>query len=431
LLAGDDAGDDPLHRTHFDLAELLVLNGAALGWQDAARGYSALHLACALDSAAVAKYLIDKGADPLAVASCGRRPLDLLAPHQSAAKAVVEPATLRAEERVRQDNAPRSPDQPRKRDSIETNGSKHAGSSVVAAARRFTQALNPSAAMGAIGSRLSVSSERPTLKELYSGSDHPRVLARHDAPAPAPAPALADRPSKRLLPNGFRDLNGKISGAPALPPILSAREPPATPPTPNTAMQPPPTSSTSSSRRSSTGGSSSRVSRSATVSMPRKLMQVGAEALSSRRNSNAHSNLAMDLSPARAYNMAHLTGTVSAVSSPTTARFSDPKSPCSASTTESFVDLDGCVSVGPSHPLARAGDRKNRPRGRWILRTSSSADVLKPQPSTLPPNVPPVPDGVPVLDNGARSRFRLLPKSSRLPFNGLFGRSVNGDKKHA
>ncbi|KAJ1788960.1 hypothetical protein LPJ59_005436, partial [Coemansia sp. RSA 2399] len=179
LLTGGDAGDDSLHRTHFELAELLVLNGAAIGWQDATRGFSALHVACALDYTAVTKYLIDKGADPLAVASCGRRPLDLLAPHQNASKAVVEPATLRAEERVRQDNAPRSPDQPRKRDSIEANGSKHAGSSVVAAARRFTQALNPSAAMGAIGSRLSVSTERPTMKELYSGFDHPRVLARH------------------------------------------------------------------------------------------------------------------------------------------------------------------------------------------------------------------------------------------------------------
>ncbi|KAJ2532334.1 hypothetical protein EV175_007160 [Coemansia sp. RSA 1933] len=168
--------------------------------------------------------------------------------------------------------------------------------------------------------------------------------------------------------------------------------------------------------------------------MPRKLIQAGADALSSRRNST-HSNLVVDLGPARAYNMAHLTGTVSAVSSPATARFGDPKSPCSASTTESFVDLDGCVSVGPSHPLARSGDRKNRPRGRWILRTSSSADVLKPQASLQSADandLPPIPDGVPVLDHGnPKSRFRLLPKSTRLPFNGLFGRSGSGDKKHS
>ncbi|KAJ1666277.1 hypothetical protein EV178_002388 [Coemansia sp. RSA 1646] len=437
---GGDAADNPPHRAHLEIAELLVLNGASIAWQDAARGFSALHVACVLDKTAVAKYLVDKGADPLLIASCGRRPLDLLEAHQGAVKAIVEPATLRAEERARQENAPRSPEQPNHRGSTESNGNgngngtKHTGgTSVFAAARRFTQSFNPSAAMAAVGSRMSVSTERPSMLEI-SGSDNPRVLQRHAAPAPA----AANRSAKRLPPNGFRDLK-KFSGAPPLTPILSAREPPATPPMHGSQLAPISGSTTSSSRTSSAGGTSSRVSRSATVSMPRKPMLTGTEALPTRRDStrSTHSNLAMDLGPARAYNMAHITGTVSAVSSPTTARFGDPKSPCSASTTESFVDLDGCVSVGPSHPLARAGgDRKGRAPGRWILRASSSADVLKPhvslQSSHANVDVPPVSAAAQVPDNGhaAKSRFRLLPRASRLPFNGLFGRSGSSDKKH-
>ncbi|KAJ2550235.1 hypothetical protein EV175_004148, partial [Coemansia sp. RSA 1933] len=217
--SSSDIVDDLPHRPHLEVAELLVLNGASLSWQHAARGFSALHVACALDKTAVAKYLVDKGADPLLVASCGRRPLDLLKSHQSATRAVVEPATLRAEERVRLNNAPRSPDKPSaSRDSLDA---KNAGASVFAAARRLTQSLNPAAAMGAIAARKSVSTERPTMMELSSsmeGNHHPRVLQRHVAPAPPTV--TANRPTKRLLPNGFRDLNGKISGAPPLPPIL-------------------------------------------------------------------------------------------------------------------------------------------------------------------------------------------------------------------
>ncbi|KAJ2504172.1 hypothetical protein H4217_009450, partial [Coemansia sp. RSA 1939] len=165
------------HRAHLEIAELLLLNGASAAWQDAVRGFSALHVACAADKTAVAKYLLDKGADPLLVATqCGRRPIDLIGDAQAALKPIVESATLRAEERIRLEMASRSSaDHPtayhrHRRESVGSNSSatttstttngvaKQSGaSSVFAAARRFTQSLNPSAAVAAaMGSRMSV-----------------------------------------------------------------------------------------------------------------------------------------------------------------------------------------------------------------------------------------------------------------------------------
>ncbi|KAJ2678247.1 hypothetical protein GGH99_005687 [Coemansia sp. RSA 1285] len=488
------------HRAHLEIAELLLLNGASAAWQDAVRGFSALHVACAADKTAVAKYLLDKGADPLLVATqCGRRPIDLIDDSQAALKPIVESATLRAEERIRLEMASRSSaDHPtayhrHRRESVDSNSSaatnittnttngaaKQSGaSSVFAAARRFTQSLNPSAAVAAaMGSRMSVSTERPSMMELSADAarqnrrnnhHHHRQNHRHQLqnqnhsrnqiPSQVPnqlphqiqheRPVLgnppATRPPMRLMPAGFRDLGGRFAGAPSLPPILSAREPPATPPVHGAQLS---QSNSPASANSAKDGGTPRTSRSATMSMTRrspKQLSPEPQPSPSRRRRSTRSSLAMDLAPARSYAPALAgVGSVSAVSTPTTARFGDPKSPLlySASTTDSFVDLDGCVSVGPSHPLANAAaNHRHRASGRWILRSSSSADVLKPSHASSSENPRAAAEtsrnaaDLPPPDAAAlpgRSRFRLLPRAPRLPFNGFFGRSGSSDKKHS
>ncbi|KAJ1720354.1 hypothetical protein LPJ53_005013 [Coemansia erecta] len=169
LAASDEAGcssgdsGDLGHTPRLALAELLVLNGALAVWQDDGRRLSPLHYACLADSAQAAQYLLDKGADPLVLTRDALQPLQLLK-GDAAALAVVEPATQRALERVRQEAA-RSP--------VESSGSGSGngssqqqtprrssvdGHTVLSAARRFTQSL--------AAARMSVSTERPTLLEL-------------------------------------------------------------------------------------------------------------------------------------------------------------------------------------------------------------------------------------------------------------------------
>ncbi|KAJ2895654.1 hypothetical protein IWW38_002248, partial [Coemansia aciculifera] len=182
-------------RARLEIAELLILNGASVNAADSERGLTPLHVACLADSAGVAKYLADKGADPLVLSGDGRLALAMVLPQSgeagapSATRAVVAGVTQRAEERVRQDAALRSPvhhnAQPAGRSAFEArhSGSTDAGdrplfdfgrseNSVFSAARRFTQSLAPgSSAMSQAGSRMSVSTERPSLMEIGGGSN--------------------------------------------------------------------------------------------------------------------------------------------------------------------------------------------------------------------------------------------------------------------
>ncbi|KAJ2023325.1 hypothetical protein IWW57_004163, partial [Coemansia sp. S610] len=90
-------------RVHLEIAELLILNGAGVNVPDSVGGFTPLHVACMADSAGIAKYLVDKGADPLAPSADGRLALAMLLPGDvpSAARSIVAGATLRAEERAR------------------------------------------------------------------------------------------------------------------------------------------------------------------------------------------------------------------------------------------------------------------------------------------------------------------------------------------
>ncbi|KAJ2824389.1 hypothetical protein GGI24_003422, partial [Coemansia furcata] len=283
-------------RVHLEIAELLILNGAFINIADDAHGFTPLHVACLADSAGVVKYLTDKGADPLVASSDGRLALAMLLPPgegiPSAARAIIAGATQRAEERVRLDAAKspvhvtthfgassRMPDTrgpvPR-RGSGGSSGvtgraafeSRHSGSgggggdglgdrpafensrsenSVFSAARRFTQSLVPSPAIGSAGSRMSVSTERPSLMEI-GGHHVAEGTAQGGGGGGWLASLAAGSMNKRgrRLTSGFRDLGSRFGGAvppgavaiagargadtgcgadvPPMPTILSARE---------------------------------------------------------------------------------------------------------------------------------------------------------------------------------------------------------------
>ncbi|KAI9481766.1 hypothetical protein IWW42_004951 [Coemansia sp. RSA 1085] len=256
-------------RPQLEIAELLALNGASAGAQDSA-GRSALHWACVANSAAAAKMLIDKGVDPLLRDCNGQRAADLVAETHHAVRAVILPATQQAEERQRQEaalqwDAPspeRSNGRPLRRPgsmgSITGSSQWNAPSSrndnpVINVARRFTQSLAPALSGPSFVSRMSVSTERPSLMELSAGGSGgadsrrgPRgtggALGIQNIP-PAPRgegggwlSALGPNKRGRRLTNGIRDLGSRIGGpsrstdgmatideaAPMLPTILSA-----------------------------------------------------------------------------------------------------------------------------------------------------------------------------------------------------------------
>ncbi|KAJ2724479.1 GTPase activating protein [Coemansia sp. Benny D115] len=159
-----------LAEPQLGIAELLVLNGASVGFQDASTRLTPLHLACSADSIAAATYLLDKGANPAAEARDGRQPLHL-APAKAAVREVLEAALQRAsraeaEERKRQTTVSVSFDNDQMRSG--TRRSSMDGHPVLTAARRLTQAL---VAPSAINSRMSVSTERPSLLELGTPAD--------------------------------------------------------------------------------------------------------------------------------------------------------------------------------------------------------------------------------------------------------------------
>ncbi|KAJ2359502.1 hypothetical protein GGF43_000122 [Coemansia sp. RSA 2618] len=175
-------------RAQLEIAELLTLNGANINAQDA-DGRTPLHWACLANSSAAAKYLADKGANPLLKDSGGLRACDLIAEAHHAVRAVVGPATQRAEDRERREAASQrwasdggdSGSLVGRSGRLLRRGSMGSISSgkwhevdmarsdnpVISAARRFTQSLAPSGP--SFASRMSVSTERPSLMELNGG----------------------------------------------------------------------------------------------------------------------------------------------------------------------------------------------------------------------------------------------------------------------
>ncbi|KAJ2851974.1 hypothetical protein IWW36_000747 [Coemansia brasiliensis] len=268
----DSAASDnipiPSSRAQLEIAELLMLNGASASVQDCS-GRSALHWACVASSTAAAKMLIDKGVDPLLRDRNGQRAVDLVADTNHAVRAVILPATQQAEERQRQEaaqqwDAPspersngRSLRRPGSMGSITSSSQWNAPSSrndnpVINVARRFTQSLAPALSGPSFVSRMSVSTERPSLLELSgggsSGADARRGprgtgggLGIQNIPAIPRGEggwlsSLGPNKRGRRLTNGIRDLGARIGApsrgadgmttideaAPMLPTILSA-----------------------------------------------------------------------------------------------------------------------------------------------------------------------------------------------------------------
>ncbi|KAJ2311586.1 hypothetical protein IWW52_005093, partial [Coemansia sp. RSA 2704] len=231
-------------RAQLELAELLTLNGAGVNVQDGS-GRSALHWACLANSAAAAKYLLDKGANPLLRSSAGLQPASLIADTHHAVRAIVAPATQLAEERERLDSrwdeSTRADGRLLRRGSLGSISKWHdeprADNPVMSAARRITQTL----AGPALAARMSVSTERPSLLELNGGSaSDVRRAQRNSANAPTASwlASLGANKRGRRFTNGIRDLGGRrpmpmrgLDGmatidevAPVLPTILSARD---------------------------------------------------------------------------------------------------------------------------------------------------------------------------------------------------------------
>ncbi|KAJ2702329.1 hypothetical protein FB645_004333 [Coemansia sp. IMI 203386] len=212
---------ESMHTSQLEMAELLVLNGASIAWQDDASRMTALHIACAADNTAASQYLVDKGADPLVLSRDGRQAVQL-APEPSSTRDVVQAATQKAEEHVRQEAA-RSPVEAPKT----PRRSSADGHTVLSAARRFTQSLAPSVG----GARMSVSTERPSLMELGSASDAAAVGMSFGGGG-----WLASFGNKngnkrgRRLTSGLRDMGmrapppAKLNLNGMLPAIMSARE---------------------------------------------------------------------------------------------------------------------------------------------------------------------------------------------------------------
>ncbi|KAJ1847765.1 hypothetical protein LPJ73_004164, partial [Coemansia sp. RSA 2703] len=379
-------------------------------------------------------YLLDKGADPLALTRDAQQPLQLLRP-DAMALAVVEPATLRALDRVRQEAARSPVDAAAQQQQLQTpRRSSVDGHAVLSAARRFTQSL--------AAARMSVSTERPTLMEL--------------APPPESAAAAGWLASLGAGKRARRMTAGQGTRAPppaklhiarsALPAIVSARESCASveslvevAPVPAD-MLPSPARLVaqveslalvvSDTRRAE---ASKPLVRSATVS-----------SVASR----SHMQLPPDAKPkpaaVRASRSSHALNRSSVFAASPTQHL--PLSPVSASS--SYVDIKGdaalmsarfCDSPGSRASLAESsshgGDadddetvtnggkrtkllRMSKGRSAFGLRMSSSADgfagFISGRSSVS------VDDSMPGAKNG-RLMSRLLPKSSR-KLTGIFGR---------
>ncbi|KAJ2803089.1 hypothetical protein H4R20_003028 [Coemansia guatemalensis] len=527
------------------LAELLVLNGAGVNWQGA-DGCTPLHAACALGCVAAVRYLIDKGADPLLRAADGRLATDCVGcgsdcpgsnngspdlsssspdsgnnysdsesghPHGhchpadiAALRAVIEAATARAEERARLDSdaysAQTSEHTLLAHRASSSQESRHSDrdakpdNSVLAAARRFTSSLAPAA----IASRMSVSTERPSLMEINSqqhppsqaapesrrrGNTHYTTGVAANGPQHPTAAstgwlsslAAANRHKRgRRMSGGRQDLRPvaglraagiAVGGAPVLPTIYSARDegepmaaalsPPGSAddddvPLGRLPEQPATVSSMPSSPLGAPQSGATQRPASATSLL-----------LSDHPGLPHHGTLRSPRSPRQKppgylsglsyYGIGH-SGSQSHVSSP-----NHPLD--SSSVGGSFVDLRGSMSPIPEAPQnynsrfqlgsraslgffasGAADEQQDRGglvskimqkreshllarsnRNSHILRHSSSADNLSARHVRF--DVPP--SSRPPTEDSRKHKFRLLPKSSKMTLNNIFGR----DKKAA
>ncbi|KAJ2717064.1 hypothetical protein H4R19_000231 [Coemansia spiralis] len=429
LLGARAAGDSP---PHLDVAELLTLNGAQLSWQDARSGHSVLHMACEHGVSAVIQYAVDKGIDPLLRSQQGLRAHELL-PAAHELRALVEDAVRRAEDR----NAPEDYPRPLKRASSShaqdprTNTASNAAHLVAAAARKFTSSLAPTL----VATRMSVSTERPSMLEINSGASPAQNLRRRGntqdgtVPVPPPLPVGPADPapigavgSGAWLPAPRRSrassttINARLAaigeGPLMLPTIQSAREDVSDGSADSDDMLRPYTLQPSSVPVSPVG-------QAAGDQRPTTAGGRGAYGSVSRHGSLRHGSrvsqfgLAADTMPCSPLN-----GRASSVAS-------------------SFVDIHTTLSPLPKEPVARTsmalfgdgeglmaklrqGARKRESkvltrRSNHALRPSASVDGLGPR-DALDADLPPDDSAM-----AAKSRFRLLPKTSKVAM--LFGRS--------
>ncbi|KAJ2500414.1 hypothetical protein GGH96_002742 [Coemansia sp. RSA 1972] len=501
-------------RAQLEIAELLTLNGANINAQDA-NGRTPLHWACIANNAAIVKYLIDKSANPLLFDSDNRRACDLVSDVHHAVRAIIGPATQRAEERERQESAQRW-DEPSRESRLMRRGSMGSISSgkwhevdmarhdnpVISAARRFTQTLAPGLAGSSVTTRMSVSTERPSQMELggiAGGSDARRALringhymtgvgnsnfAAANGNNNWLASLAANKRGRRLT-NGIRDFGNRfgalprgadgmstIDEVPGLPTILSARDDESI----VEVMVSPPSDT-------APGSSVTAYSVPNSPAIARTASRVSTSAFGDGRPASAAQSVraSIDAPEHATLTMSHHGSMRSASQKPQSpdalppymysshGRSSSPVKLRShmdiSSAGSSFVDIhssDGLTSPlpAPTQNYAQSkstsrvslglfsfggddssdrsglmaklmpggksqdGGKKRESRillrrgttGSNILRPSSSADALSRvrfQDDLRPPT----------SDDRLRSKFRLLPKTSRIALNGFFGRN--------
>ncbi|KAJ2745672.1 hypothetical protein GGI20_001997 [Coemansia sp. BCRC 34301] len=520
---------------HLEIAELLILNGASVNVSDDVRGLTPLHVACLADNAGVVKYLTDKGADPLVLSSDGRLALAMLLPpgeSPSAARAIVAGVTKRAEERIRQDAAKspvlgissRIPDTrygpAQRRGSSGSNGgvigrsafeSRHSGStdagdrplfdlgrsenSVFSAARRFTQSLVPGSSSAQAGSRMSVSTERPSLMEIggiHHATEGPSGGSQGGGWLASLGGAGSMNRRGRRLTSGIRELGSRfgngavppgsvaIAGSrgadtgcgadvPPMPTILSARE----------EVDEESEESEDDADYGDALGAVGGASRSApdVAAVPSSLVgKIPVPAIPEddddddaplttvehslvTRSSVRSTRSNVALNPSRGSGKKHRnispiyqifgSGSKSAATSPTGPRHRRSDS-CTSSDLESesnsFVEVIETPTVRASKHSNYQATVLHRREHANALRVSSSADAFASphrhhhhhrHRQEIPP-VPPLPDSPPPLSgttaassesrgsSGNKLMMRLLPRSSRMAFTGIFGR---GDKR--
>ncbi|KAJ1902066.1 hypothetical protein LPJ66_000315 [Kickxella alabastrina] len=387
-------GEHPV-ASLLEMAELLVLNGASVTWTDDASRMTALHAACVADSPLVAQYLVDKGADALATVRDGLRPLQMARGSQT--REVVLGATQRAEKQRAENTLPMlsAAEMPQSRRSID-------GHTVLSAARRFTQSLGGSGGLG--GSRMSVSTERPSMMELGTPADAAAVgLSLGGGWLTSFGSASAKRESvRRRVVSTARERRREM-----LPAIMSDND---EPPSGDEFKM---TRSKSLVRSASAAMATSPVDESAPLQMV-PLMDTP--------------------TPLRTSQSTHALKSATDPLTPTTPGAQQrPKTSLSAAS--SFVDIKSDMSFSKSFDASRFhanlygpmedseedtkwGRKRSKSRGAFGLRMSSSAEGF----SAFGP--PKIEEG----GNAGKSVFRLLQKQSRMSFNGLFGRS---DKKPA
>ncbi|KAJ2003369.1 hypothetical protein GGI04_002991 [Coemansia thaxteri] len=402
--AGADCEPRPF-AMRVEVAELLVLNGAGVDWQDARHGLAALHVACLAASPAAVRYLADRGADPLLRTRRGVRAVDLLPAETEAEtgemaeiRAVVTALTQRADDAKEREAATAAAAQlaSQSQPSAFTGGVQARRGSSAAAARRLAQSLTP-------GARMSVSTERPSLLELGAST----TAGSSGYSFPWQVPANLNAHSRRLT-AGIRELGTRlrapsdtslppphpsfVSGSgDALPTILSAREEDADEESDSDDGVPEPY---------------------ATLRSTRSIAAL-----------NHHQPLS-----SRPELLLHLQGSASASASPTRMRLSSSSSSsCSLGGSASFVDVDSAVISPVPRPARDFGARLHR-RGKdaRTLLTTRLSPLSSVEDLTLTPPHPPPLAKAEASSGGSRLMLRLLPRSSRIALTGIFGR---GERK--